>query len=154
MNEHGNRPHAEQIEVPTIVWAPGVAPARVESPVTTVDIAPTVLASLGLPSLPGAEGVSLLGDVPADRPVFAETPANLPQPSFFAYAVTHGTWRLVYDVRGNTVELYDLARDPREIVNLADAEPERLAAMKAMLAGWLDTTGAVRQFGKRDTDGE
>jgi arylsulfatase A-like enzyme len=153
MNEHGNRPYLEQVRVPTIVWAPGAAPARVDVPVTTTDIAPTVLDALGLPPLANAEGRSLLGDLPA-RAVFAETPANLPQPSFFSYAVTDGSWRLIWDVRGNTLELYDTASDPGELHNLADAEPERMASMKSLLARWLDSTEAVRQFGKHDAGGE
>lgn len=150
MYEHGNRPYADQIDVPTIVWAPGVAPARVESPAATVDIAPTVLHALGLPNIPNAEGRNLLDDALPARPIFVETPANLPEPSHFSYGVIDGSWRLIWDVRGNTLELYDLSRDPHESKNLADLEPERLAAMKTLLAGWLDSTGAVRQFGKKD----
>ena len=76
--------------------------------------------------------------------------------TFFAYAVTEGSWRLIYDVRGNTLELYDLAADPRELRNLADAEPGRLAAMKATLARWLDATRSVRPMavGGADDGGE
>ena len=56
------RPYDDQVHVPLMVWAPGVAPARVATPVGTIDIAPTVLTYLGQPSIPGAEGVDLLAD--------------------------------------------------------------------------------------------
>jgi hypothetical protein len=46
-------------------------------------------------------------------------------------------------VIGNTIELYDLERDPRELRNLADLEPDRVAALRATLARWLDTTRSV-----------
>jgi hypothetical protein len=150
MWEHGNRPYHEQLGVPLILWAPDLAPERVATPVSTTDVAPTVLTLLGLPGIPDAEGINLAGDIPA-RSIYGETPANLPQPSFFTYAVTEGSLRLLWDVRGNTLELYDLASDPHEIRNLADSEPELLAAMKASLARWLDSSGAVRQFGKKDS---
>ncbi len=143
MVQHGNRPYDEQAHVPLIVWAPGVAPARVAVPVSTVDIAPTVLAYLGQPAIPGAEGIDLLaGEVPA-RPIYVETPRNGVDVTFFAYSVTAGSWRLIYDVYGNTTELYDLATDPLELHNLADREPARLAEMRALLAHWLDSTTSV-----------
>jgi arylsulfatase A-like enzyme len=152
MVQHGNRPYDDQLHVPLMVWAPGVAPARVATPVGTIDIAPTVLGYLGMPPIPGAEGVDLLGHVPA-RPIFVETPRNGVDVTFFAYAVTDRRWRLIYDVVGNTTELYDLDADPGELRNLADREPGRTAELRAVLARWLDATGSVRPYGASDDTG-
>jgi arylsulfatase A-like enzyme len=154
MDQHQNRPHSDQIVVPMIVWAPGAAPARVEAPVTTIDIAPTVLGALGLPGLANAEGVDMLAADLAPRPIFAETPINVPQPSFFDYAVTDGSWRLIYDVWGDTTELYDLAADPAELRNLADAEPTKVNEMKRTMARWLDGTQPVRPTSRFLAPGE
>lgn len=142
--QHGNRPYDDQVHVPLIVWAPGVAPARVGVPVWTPDIAPTVLAYLGLEGLPKAEGLDLLAGPPPERPIFIEMPRNGVEVTFFGYAVHVGTWRLIHDVVGNTTELYDLATDPAELHNRADSEPERLADMRKLLADWLDSTESVR----------
>ncbi len=142
--QHGNRPYDDQVHVPLIIWAPGVAPRRVEVPVSTPDIAPTVLAYLGLEGLPKAEGLDLLAGPPPERPIFIEMPRNGVEVTFFGYAVHMGTWRLIHDVVGNTTELYDLATDPAELHNRADSEPERLAAMRETLARWLDSTESVR----------
>lgn len=150
--EHGNRPYDEQIHIPLMIWAPGVLPARVTQPVALIDIAPTVLAFLGIREISGAEGRNLLIDDLDARPIFSEVDANYSDPSFFSYssffpyAVTDGEWRLIYDVRGNTEELYEVTRDPGELHNLADAEPERLNRMHAILVHWLRNTTSVHRL--------
>ncbi len=144
MDLHGNRPYHEQIWVPLMMWAPDVAPARVAEPVGVWDVAPSVLSYLGLPPIPGAEGRDVLRSPAVARPIFSETPLNLVEVSFFAYAVTDGGWRYIYDVRGNTVELYDLAADPLELHNLADERPEKAAELRTVLARWLDASRSVR----------
>jgi arylsulfatase A-like enzyme len=154
MDQHQNRPHSDQIVVPMIVWVPGATPARIDAPVTTIDIAPTVLGALGLPGLANSEGVDILAADLAPRPIFAETPINVPQPSYFDYAVTDGSWRLIYDVWGDTIELYDLATDPAELRNLADAEPAKVNEMKRTMARWLDGTRPVRPFSRFLAPGE
>ena len=42
--------------IPFICRVPGAPPARIEGAVTLLDVAPTVLALLGLPALPDAQG--------------------------------------------------------------------------------------------------
>ncbi len=146
MDLHGNRPYDEQLHVPLMMWAPDVAPARVAEPIGVIDIAPSVLSYLGLPPIPNAEGRDIFRAPAVARPIYAETPLNLVETSFFAYAVTVGHWRYIYDVRGNTVELYDLEADPPALRNLADRDPAKAAEMRAVLARWLDTTESVRSL--------
>jgi arylsulfatase A-like enzyme len=143
MDFHGNRPYAEQLDVPLVVWAPELAPGRTAAPASIRDIAPTIYEFLGLAPAPDAEGLSLLPPAALDRPLFAETPLNIVDGPFHAFSATRNDWKLIYDVVGNTTELYDLTNDPRELHNLADREPERVAELRALLAGWLDTTRSV-----------
>lgn len=143
MDLHGNRPYGDQLHVPLMMWAPDVAPARIREPVGVIDLAPSVLMYLGLEPIPGAEGRDILRSEVSPRPVFHETPLNLVEVSFFAYAVTVGDWKYILDVRGNTVELYDLASDPAELRNLVDARPDKASELRAVLAAWLDSTGSV-----------
>ncbi len=143
MDFHGNRPYQEQLHVPLVLWAPGISAGRSESPVSVIDIAPTVYDFLGIGSMPGAEGRSLLQPIPADRPIFSETPLNIVDGPFHAYAVTQGGYRLIWDIVGNTTELYDLEADPHELHNLADADPSRVAALRQVLSHWLDSTRSI-----------
>ena len=41
--------------------------------------------------------------------------------------------KLIVESTAGTVQLYDLVADPRELVNLADTEPDRVAALRAAL---------------------
>ncbi len=82
---HGRTLHREVLQVPLVLWAPGLlAPARVVAPATLLDVAPTLLELLGLAADPTHRGTSLAaaaraaahdGRPPDDlarRPIFGE----------------------------------------------------------------------------------
>lgn len=63
------------VHVPCFIVAPGLAPRRVNALTETTDLAPTLAALLGLPSLPRAHGSSLLpvlDGAPGKEAVFAD----------------------------------------------------------------------------------
>lgn len=142
---HASRPYREQTHVPLIVRAPGIEPRRIETPVGSLDIAPTALAFAGLKIPASFQGLSLLqlarAQTPPSRLIISETPRNLTEPSFLAWGVTdtaHPEWRLIYDARGNTWELYNLKDDPEEHHNLIDQRPAEAARMKQAFGEWMD----------------
>lgn len=124
------------IRVPLFMRWPAGLPAgtRVTTPVGHVDIFSTVAAAAGQP-------------VPADRPIdgvdllpFArgERPGEAAHRTLYwrtdDYRVLReGDWKLQVTQRPRKDWLFDLARDPGERHNLAAAQPERVAAMKATL---------------------
>jgi arylsulfatase A len=61
-----------------------------------------------------------------------------------------GQWKLVQGTGGEKVQLFDLASDPGEKVNLAGTNPEKLKSMRSLLAGIVDAgrTRAVAAGGK------
>ena len=78
---HGRTLHRETLQVPLIVSAPGLLAARrVATPVSLLDVAPTVLDLLGIGGLDGGHGTSLAATAAgsdgagpsADRPIFGE----------------------------------------------------------------------------------
>ena len=75
--EHGHAMWQELLHVPLVVWAPGVEPGRETAPVSLVDVAPTVLDSLGIAPPTPFDGISLWANLTAveplpQRPLFAE----------------------------------------------------------------------------------
>jgi tetratricopeptide (TPR) repeat protein len=137
------------LRVPWIIRAPGLVPKgrRVPGPVSTVDLAPTVLDLLGLPTLPAAQGSSLVPRIEG----------RLPDNEAVAFAVSYmpriefgwSELRMARDTRFKYVqapreELYDLVDDPRELRNLASVEVDRARGMAAAIERWVETTTADR----------
>lgn len=136
---HSHSLYEELVRVPLLFHWPRGLPAgvRIETPVSSVDLLPTLLDLIGAESLPALPGRSLAPlwrrtDV-APRPVFLE----LSPPKPYRLAVVDGSWKLIVDPGDrNAAELYELTSDPGETRNLAAAETERLRAMKDKLRAW------------------
>lgn len=153
LDEHGEQTHAffvydSTMRVPLVFWGAPLVPrgARVATPVRLVDVAPTLLDLLGLPPLPGAQGVSL-------RPLFADPELELaltgygesiaPLALFGSDAlrfVQEGRWKYVHKLEP---ELFDVEADPGELENLAARRPERVAKLRARLEALLSGAPAA-----------
>jgi arylsulfatase A-like enzyme/Tfp pilus assembly protein PilF len=146
LHEHGEEEHGLFLydatqHVPLIVRLPGVgAPRgrRVATPVTLVDVLPTVLELLGLPALE-SDGVSLApllaGGSIAPRALFAETHYPLFYRWSPSYSLRDGAWKYIHAPHA---EVYDLARDAAELENLLEREPQRASGMRAALERKLE----------------
>ncbi len=131
--------------VPAIAYWPGrIRPGRTcGDPAITLDVFPTLLALAGAEAPAGRtiDGTDLS---PA---LFGETPLP-PRTLFWAMgnqrAVRDGPWKLVRGVRGlkAPVGLYHLGRDLAETTNLAEAEPDRVRALREALEAWEKDVGA------------
>ena len=168
--EHGWIGHTrtlfdDLIHVPLIIAPPGGRiRSIVDDPVSTLDIAPTVieLATAGPPDL-DADGRSLAsvmsGDAAQDggeRAIFAEVsfdpdtgiPERTAQKRAFKTALMRGHRKLVHDQETDTWQLFNRALDPGERRDLFGKNPERDAELQAELSAWEkarateeDTTG-------------
>jgi arylsulfatase A-like enzyme len=130
---HGHRLtlHEEELRVVMMFRVPGLAPRRVATPVSLVDVEPTVLELLGAPPLAQAAGTSL---VPALRGAsFARAPILAELRSALTWhredAVIDADWKLIVQ-RRRTQKLYDLARDPGEARDLGAAEPKQALRLR------------------------
>ena len=110
--------------VPLMIAAPGLTPGRIDTPVSTIDLLPTLCDLAGLPIddiLPWTDGTSLLPLAQgADRgPVALEYAAEGSITPMIA--LRHGAWKFIH-CAADPDQLYDLAADPQERQNLA-ADP-------------------------------
>jgi arylsulfatase A-like enzyme len=146
---HGQSHFQELLHVPWVAWGPGVpVGARIESPVSLLDLSPTVLEWLGLPPLPrpdlpahlSPELVAALTGA-SQATVNPDGPGRLRLAEAIAYgpdlvALRQGPWKLVAARDGRPLALFDLTTDPGEQRDLASAQPVVLAAMRAHSESW------------------
>ena len=127
----------ENVRVPLIVALPRAAePRRVQRVASALDIAPTVLDLLGLPSSSRHEGVSLLA------------PQRQMALFFSDYAVgwlglRDGCWKDVLEVESGRSQLFDLCTDPDESRDRAAEFPDRVGAYRARLQAWSGASRAA-----------
>lgn len=128
---HGTSVYDEQVRVPLVIEAPGLAHAVVDAPVSLVDLAPTLLAGVGLRRPPRVRGNNLgafvLGGA-TDSLAFASTGS--------LRMVATARDKLIADLSDGTLERYDLRTDARETRNLADRDPARVRALRAEIESW------------------
>jgi HEAT repeat protein len=122
---HGSSLYDEQLRVPLVVIAPGLASRTVDDPVELAALAPTLASLAGLPP----SGPTLLAP-PGD--VYASLRDQ--------QMLLRDGWKLIHEPRRDLDELYDLASDPGETRNLADARPDVRAALHAALDAWFGAT--------------
>jgi len=128
---HGHTLFGELVRVPLILRAPGLEPGRVAGIVRTVDIFPTVLDLVGLPTPADIMGRGLLREG-ASLPALAET--RLDQGALME-ALVHDGHKLIHDLRDDSYALFDLVNDPREQEDIAGQQPARLAELRKLLRG-------------------
>lgn len=139
--EHGSLGHnhygifEEEIRVPLLIAAPGVAQRRAPEQVSHEDLAPTLLALLGACD-PGLRGRSLL---PALRgePLPPDVIVTGPLPPYGTGALIDGRWKLAYSLFSRSTALYDPAADPAERRSLLHLRPEVAARLRARLLSRL-----------------
>jgi len=151
---HGYTLYDEQLRVPFIFRLPGgtgeAAPgAQVATPVSLVDLMPTLHRLAGIEGEPPPGGGGDVFSLPAGRELISETWAGEVPPRF---AIRSGPWKYVLfrrDVKENAPknypgrwvwfhgpaeeELYHLENDPAERHNVADEHPEVVRRLREEL---------------------
>jgi arylsulfatase A-like enzyme len=133
---HGYNLYSQTIHVPLIIYPalqaePG---SSIATPVSTIDVLPTVRAAAGLQSDPADEGISLIGAAPGaeiypnDRFLISHlerkwTKDKAGRTEYVMKSVISGEWKYIVTFP-LAEEFYNLRGDPGEISNVLD---ERMA---------------------------
>ncbi len=148
LGDHGETTHGyfvyqSTLHVPLIIhWPKGWKHAedRVDEPASLLDVAPTILDSVGLPRISKMQGRSLIAGTATG--IYSES----------VYARDHFGCATLRAVRAGrykyidapTPELYDLSSDPRELRNLYTADQPRAMAVRQRLMALLASAPAVK----------
>ena len=168
--EHGFIGHAstslnaklydEIIHIPLIIWWPKkLKHKKVDELVQQIDIMPTTLDLLDLPTPTGMQGRSLLPLIQdASNDKTCSSIVNFEQRTIFCETILGGfqstkeleqtklrcvrtkEWKLIYTngLNGDKYELYDLRNDPKEEKNVVEKNPEIVKELKEKLFRWIE----------------
>jgi len=140
---HGFFVYDASVRIPAAIAGPGLSPRVVPDQVRIVDVMPTLLELLAVPSPPQVQGASLLPLLRGER-------LNLTALSESWFPRFHYGWSelvAIQDERFKLIraprrELYDLQRDPRETQDLAGSDPGRVATLERALDAMLAASEA------------
>lgn len=118
--KHNTTLYEELLRVPLMIKGPKVKARAVETPVSIIDLGPTILDLFGQPTPGHFMGQSLHGflrgkNPELTRPIGAE--GRLKKTLIFPDGV-----KAIVDDKHGTAEVYDLRADPDELINLLDVD--------------------------------
>ena len=139
LGEHNHLLHGiaslydEIIRVPLILFGNGVQEGRVDDRMaSSVDIVPTIMSYVGLraeSSFPGTDLLALAETPEDEQVIFSQFGNRL-------YSIRSRAWKLIEDRESETVELFQLSRDPHETKNRAAEFPAVQTKLQTRLEQW------------------
>jgi len=122
--EHGsflhNELHYEELHIPLIFAIPNAAQRTIDSQVQNIDIMPTMLDILGIPTPDGAQGKSLM-------PLIRGETKSINEYTYGYWinmsSIRSEKWKLIRHATGE-LELYDVEHDPTEQANVIEEYPD------------------------------
>ena len=123
--------HEENVRIPLVIAAPGAirGPIRLSRLGSVVDIAPTILDLLGLPSQRLYQGSSLL-------PATSRMALFYTDYSIGWLGLADGCWKYLYDVDSKRSRLFDVCVDPGETRDVASEHGSHVAAYRDRVVAW------------------
>lgn len=149
--QHGLAAHGttwdEQLHAPLLMRVPGVKSRRVATPLSGIDVLPTLLGMIDVPQreafLAQSSGRDVLDSEYEDRAILSQdTGRERSEDVPFRYALSSGRWKLIrLEHKDGRVEeeLYDRERDPHELRDSARIHVETRQKLSAELDAILAT---------------
>jgi len=165
--------HDSVLNVPLVLADPGFLPEglRVDTVVESIDVAPTLLAALGVPIPESFQGRSLLPLIAGDPVPAAEGGRAFAELGPYIQSIRTGRWHYVYNPRElsspgsrrddtgrggvfeiDREELYDMREDPLQQENVASRHPDVSAELRNEVLKWRGP--AANPYEAQDLDPE
>jgi arylsulfatase A-like enzyme len=155
---HDQSVYEEQLRVPLFIHFPHeqYAGQRIRSVVSLVDIMPTIFGYMAKPNAAqhthGRDLMPLIrGDEPDASDEFYVPAMRMNVKKYYRpwkesrgdinVVVRKGTWKGIWNVEPDTLELYDLSSDPHEQRDVAKSNPALALAMQAFARVWYENCG-------------
>jgi arylsulfatase A-like enzyme len=130
---HGGVLYDENVHVPLVLWNPRIfagagRSARVGA---HVDLNPTIAELLGVAAPGGWQGASLFDDARPERAYFLTGLGE------YQFGVREGPYKYVYSATFGKDHVYDVTRDPEELVDVAASQPQLCAQQRRRVGAWI-----------------
>ena len=134
--------HEENMRVPLLIVAPGIVETGVrdQSPVSLVDLGPTILDLLGRPIPREFQGTSIL----AGREQLALFYTDY---SLTFLGLRDGCIKYIYEVESNRSKVFNLCSDPGETKDISSHLQDRVATYKSHVTAWSKAQKAAFKKG-------
>lgn len=141
-------PYEGGLRTPILLRWPGkIEPRESSALASSIDLAPTLLAAVGLPRNTAMPGVNLLSaDVERRQAIMGEcfthnaVDLNDPRANLRWRWIIEGDWKLIVPAARNEpdakAELFNLTVDPQETHDMAGQQSERAADLRGKLDAW------------------
>jgi len=126
---HASKLYEENVHIPCVFINPGLAAQTNNMIGGLVDVAPTIMSVLGLPSPQQWQGVDLFSTVGKNKTFFFCPWSD------YLFGYRQGNKKYIYNATKNRTEVYDLEKDPQEKNDLAASSD--IARCHLELAAWV-----------------
>ncbi len=152
---HSTTLYNEQTAVPIMIKPADMEHLRLrkfeETPVSNIDLLPTLITMAKLKRMPGITGTDLFGADPSDHTFFGEVSQKEFGSDIELVSVVWKNWKMIKDLKNNLFELYNISRDREEKLNLTGSDPVIYIStkLKIKLQRWLKKVRKPGPSGKK-----
>jgi arylsulfatase A-like enzyme len=136
LDTHGKVTYAPLVRIPIAFRVPGVTPGQRTEEVSLVDVAPTVLALVGITDDAPLDGHDLSPALLGAPEALRNADHAVAIHEELQWSLVEWPHQLIVRPADNLVELYDLEQDPKETTDLSAKLPEVVNRLKARYAAF------------------